>query len=483
MCGFIAVLGPEGQHVIQDVLTGLLAIQHRGQDAAGVVSFEGKFHARKARGLVREVFEERHLERLRGNLAVGHVRYPTVGSGSEADAQPFWLQFPTGIAMAHNGNVTNFHELRRTQLADRAIPLASDCDLEAILYVFADELCRRLEGGAVEAQHIYAAARHVFEHVRGAYSVVGIVAGWGLFAFRDPYGIKPIVLGRRDGPGGPSFAVASESVVLEVAGYERVRDLAAGEALWIGRDREPRSEVLAARPHRPCVFEYVYFARPDSVLDGVSVHAARRRLGQALAEPWRRTGLEADVVIPVPESACTAAQALAEALGVPYREGFVKNRYVGRTFIMPSDAERVSSIRHKLNPIRSEFAGKRVLILDDSIVRGNTSRQIAKIARDMGATKVYMASYSPPLVHPCLYGIDMSTRREFVARGRTAEDVARLIGADHLLYQSVEDMVAAVRGDHADLRFCRACFDGAYPTGDVTARVLETIEDERLAAQ
>lgn len=484
VCGFIAVLGEEHQDVIGDVLTGLLAIQHRGQDAAGVVTFHDKFRAKKGRGLVREVFAQKHLERLRGNMAVGHVRYPTVGSGEDTDAQPFWLEFPVGIAMAHNGNVTNFREIKREYFESRGIPLASNCDLEAVLYVFADALSQRMQGARIEADAVYAAVGEVFRRVKGAYSVVGIVAGSGVFAFRDPYGIKPIVLGRRVRDGETAFAVASESVVLDVSGYEIVRDLRAGEALWIGQDRQVHTRVIGEPCHRPCIFEYVYFARPDSVLDEISVYRARLQLGRSLADAWRETGLEVDAVIPVPESACTAAQAMAESLGVPYREGFVKNRYVGRTFIMPNDRERVSSIRQKLNPIRMEFEGRRVLILDDSIVRGNTCRQIVRIAREMGATKVYMASYSPPLVHPCLYGIDMSTRREFVARDRTVDEVAELLGVDHLLYQRVDDMVQAVRAAGApDASFCKACFTGDYPTGDVTNAMLTEIEGERLASR
>jgi amidophosphoribosyltransferase len=415
---------------------------------------------------------------------VGHVRYPTVGTGEDSDAQPFWLEFPIGIAMAHNGNVTNFQEIKREFMRERGIPLASDCDLEAVLYVFADALSQRKVGATVGAEDLFAAVRSVFARVKGAYSVVGVVAGSGLFAFRDPFGIKPIILGSQERNGQTAYALASESVVLDVAGYERVRDLGAGEALWIGLDHTVVTRKLTDKPHRPCIFEHVYFARPDSVLDGTSVYRARMALGRKLADAWRKTGREIDVVIPVPESACTAAQALAEALGTPYREGFVKNRYVGRTFIMPNDAQRQRSIRHKLNPIRMEFEGKRVLIVDDSIVRGNTSRQIVKIAREMGAAKVYFASYSPPLVHPCTYGIDMSTRREFIARGRTTEEVCEELGADFLLYQETEDMVSAVRGAGGapDGSFCKACFTGDYPTGDVTPRMLAVIEGERLAS-
>ncbi len=483
MCGFIAIYGPPGHDVLQEVLTGLLAIQHRGQDAAGVVTFGDKFHVKKGRGLVREVFAEKHLTRLRGNLAVGHVRYPTVGKGEDTDVQPFWLEYPVGIAMAHNGNVTNFLELKREYFARRDVPMASSCDLEAVLYVFADALLQRKNGAAIAPEHVRDAVAEVFRRIKGAYSVVGIIAGAGRFAFRDPCGIKPIVLGRRRTSDGTFYAVASESVVLDVSGYEVVRDLRAGEVVWIDRDRRLHAMQVGDKPHRPCIFEYIYFARPDSYLDGISVYRARLRLGQRLAQAWRKTGLEADAVIPVPESARTAAQALAEELGLPYREGFVKNRYVGRTFIMANDHERVTSVRQKLNPIRMEFEGKRVLILDDSIVRGHTSRQIVKMARDMGAAKVYVAAYSAPLKHPCPYGIDMSTRREFIARGRSHEEIAKEIGADYVLYQDIDDMVEAVRWDGGGVErteFCKACFDGKYPTEDVTPEMLAAIENERL---
>ncbi|MCC6671236.1 MAG: amidophosphoribosyltransferase [Planctomycetes bacterium] len=482
MCGFISIFGPDGTDVVQDVLNGLLAIQHRGQDAAGVVTFGEKFEAKKGLGLVREVFEEKHLHRLRGPLAVGHVRYPTVGVGSDTDVQPFWLDFPVGVAMAHNGNVTNFLELKRRYFPQRGIYLNSNCDLEAVLYVFAAELMKRPRQG-IGPEDVREAVAEVFRMVKGSYSVVGIVSGQGMFAFRDPFGIKPIIVGQKQTPEGTWFAVASESVVLDVAGYEILRDLRAGEMLWIGKDRKLHTVQVGGEPHRPCIFEYVYFARPDSTLDGVSVYQARLRLGERMGRSWQATGLDVDVVIPVPESARTAAQAMAETMGVPYREGFVKNRYVGRTFIMPSDKKRRDSVRQKLNPIRIEFEGKRVLILDDSIVRGHTSRQIVKIARQMGAKKVYLASYSPPLLYPCPYGIDMSTQREFIARGRTVEEVGKEIGADHLLFQDIDDMVEAVRGsERRDLVFCKACFEGSYPTGDVTEEMLRDIEQERLAA-
>ncbi|MEO6595282.1 MAG: amidophosphoribosyltransferase [Planctomycetota bacterium] len=481
MCGFISIFGPPESDAIHDVLTGLLAIQHRGQDAAGVVTFGDRFQAKKGLGLVREVFQDKHLQRLRGPLAVGHVRYPTVGLGEDTDVQPFWLDYPVGVAMAHNGNVTNFHELRRTYFGKRNIHLGSNCDLEVVLYVFADALMRRL-ADPVTVEDVKVAVQEVFTRVKGAYSVVGITSE-GMYAFRDPYGIKPIIFGKKETPQGTHYAVASESVVLDVAGYQVVRDLRAGEMLWIGQDRVPHFVQVGNKPHRPCIFEYIYFARPDTFLDETSVYEARMELGRRLGRAFQETGLQADVVIPVPESARTAGQTMAEVLGLPCREGFVKNRYIGRTFIMPNDKARRDSIRAKLNPIRAEFEGKRVIILDDSIVRGNTSRQIIKIARQMGAAKIYLASYSPPLVFPCLYGIDMSTKREFVARDRTHEEIAKELGADYVLYQTIEQMVDAVRtAGNKKLEFCMACFEGEYPTGDITEQMISDIEQDRTAA-
>ncbi|MCA8978245.1 MAG: amidophosphoribosyltransferase [Planctomycetes bacterium] len=481
MCGFISIIGPPGTDTIHDVLSGLLAIQHRGQDAAGVVTFGEKFQAKKGLGLVREVFQDKHLQRLRGHLGVGHVRYPTVGLGEDTDVQPFWLDYPVGVAMAHNGNVTNFHELRRTYFNNRHIHLGSSCDLEVVLYVFADALMRR-NGDGIGVEEVRVAVEEVFRRVKGAYSVVGITAE-GMYAFRDPFGIKPIIFGKKETPEGTFYAVASESVVLDVAGYEVVRDLAAGEMLWIGSDRVPHFVQVGDKPHRPCIFEYIYFARPDAFLDTTSVYEARMELGRRLAHAFRETGLRADVVIPVPESAKTAAQTMAEELDLPCREGFVKNRYVGRTFIMPNDEARRASIRAKLNPIRAEFEGKHVIILDDSIVRGNTSRQIVAIAKQMGAVKVHFASYSPPLLFPCFYGIDMSTKREFVARERTHEQIAAELGADTVLYQTVEQMVDGVRvAGGNDREFCTGCFTGEYPTGDISDEMIDDIERDRIAA-
>lgn len=478
MCGFIGVIGSgAAAHEIYD---GLLAVQHRGQDAAGIITYDGRFHIKKGEGLVRDIFSAANMERLAGSLGVGHVRYPTVGSGGGEDAQPFTVNYPYGIVMAHNGNVANYETLR-AELATQGRHLYSACDVEVILNVFAAALAR--EGrGSFTLDSYQAAVAEVCQRVRGAYSVVGFIAGQGLFAFRDPYGIKPIALGRRETPGGSrAWAVASESVVLTTTGYSLEPTVAPGEALFVGLDGTiARRQVAEARPH-PCLFEFVYFARPDTYLEGASVYQARLRMGTRLARAFRESGERADVVIPVPDSARTAGMALAQELELPYREGLVKNRYVGRTFIMAGDGARHDSVRRKLNTIDEEFRGKDVLLVDDSIVRGTTSRKLVELARAAGARRVIFASTAPPLVHPCVYGIDMSTRREFVARDRTPAEVAALIGADAVLYQSLDDLEAAVRESQPQLeRFCTACFSGDYPTGDIDAGTLLQIEQERL---
>ena len=482
MCGFIGIYGPDGTDVAGEVYEGLLAVQHRGQDAAGIITFTEAFHVKKGLGLVLEIFNETNMSRLRGNLGVGHVRYPTVGSGIQDDAQPFHVTFPLGVAMAHNGNVTNFEELRERHFKRNGTRLNSACDLEVILFVFVRALAERLRAGhPVVAEDVFHAVAAVYEQVKGAYSVVATIADGGLVAFRDPYGIKPIVLGEKETPEGRWFACASETVVLDVNGYTRSFDLQAGEAVFIGSDRKIVRRKLTDKPHRPCIFELVYFARPDSLLDDVSVYKTRRRFGEALAKQWREEQApHPDVVIPIPDSSRDAALAMAMALGVPYREGLVKNRYIGRTFIMPNQQRRTSSIRRKLNPIPLEFEGKDVLLVDDSIVRGNTAQRIARMARDAGAKKVYLAACCPPLVAPCPYGIDMATKREFVATGKDREEIRAALDVDHLVSLEREAMNAAARAGNPRIeRFCNACFTGEYPTGDVTLERLQAIEDDR----
>ncbi len=482
MCGFIGIFGPDGVDVAPEIYEGLIAVQHRGQDAAGITTFTDSFHVKKGLGLVLEVFGAKHMKRLVGNLGVGHVRYPTVGTSRDADAQPFHMIFPVGIAMAHNGNVTNFTELRDQFSKQSGTRLNSSCDLEVILFVFAQALNERLkEGGRVTREDVFHAISTVYDQVKGAYSVVAVLPDLGMVAFRDPYGIKPIVFGKKTTEEGDWFACASESVVLDVNGYDRMFDLAAGEAVFVGEDRVVTRKSLANKPHRPCIFELVYFSRPDSFLDDISVYKTRQRFGEALAAQWVESGAPTpDVVIPIPDSSRDSALSMALALGIPYREGLVKNRYIGRTFIMPNQAQRQSSIRRKLNPIPLEFEGKNVLLVDDSIVRGTTSKRIVAMAREAGAKSVYLASMSPPLVAPCPYGVDMASKTEFIATDHTVDQIAAAIGVDHLVYLDRERMnQSATAGNPKVKHFCNACFTGEYPTGDITVERLQAIEDDK----
>ncbi len=481
MCGFIGITGLSNGSVASRLVSGLMAIQHRGQDAAGALTYDGRFHMHKGRGLVRDVFDEASVERLSGSTGLAHVRYPTVGLGTAEDAQPFMISYPFGIGMAHNGNVTNFDEIKGEMSRQSHWHVNTSCDLEGILKVFGDELSRQ-EIEVLKPDNVFEAVKGVFNRVKGAYSVVGMVAGEGLYAFRDPFGIKPIIVGSRtEDDGSTSWCVASESVLMDVLDYHGTFDLAAGEALFIDNDGNVHRQQIAHEVHSPCLFEWVYFARPDSFLDRVSVYKTRLRLGELMAPLFEATGWDVDVIIPVPESATTSAMAMARATGLKYREGLVKNRYVGRTFIMASDQARRESLRLKLNPIQLEFEGKNVLLVDDSIVRGNTSRQIIEMAWQAGAKKVYFASVSPPLRHPCVYGIDMSTRNEFVATGRDNDQIAAEIGADGVIYQTLENLQQAVMEGNPEItQTCSACFSGEYPTGDVDADRLSAIENERL---
>jgi amidophosphoribosyltransferase len=419
-------------------------------------------------------------------MGIGHVRYPTIGVGGVEDAQPFQVNSPFGIVMAHNGNLTNFKPLREELQTKYHRHVGSTCDVEVILNVFADELTRRIaETGAEDpTDAIFDGVAETFRRCRGSYSVVTIVAGVGLLVFRDPFGIKPLVWGRRKDGDGWRHMFASESCALVSLGYEVVRDVRPGEAILVreGAEPEPR-QVAEARPNL-CIFEFIYFARPDSMIDGISVYKARLRLGEALAKRWGDRGTDVDTVIPVPDSSRPAGQQMAFEIGKPFREGLLKNRYIGRTFIMPGNENRKRGIRFKLAPVRLEIEGKKVLLVDDSIVRGNTAEQIIAMVRETGATEVHMASSCPPLRFPCVYGIDMSTKNEFVAAQRDEAEIGAAIGADSLLYQHMDDMVEAVRPpDESEPRtFCKACMDGHYPTGDVTPEVLQRIEDERLAA-
>ena len=474
MCGVVGIVSK--QPVNQVIYDALLLLQHRGQDAAGIITGQaGKLYMQKARGMVRDVFRTRNMRGLPGNYGLGQVRYPTAGSAdSEEEAQPFYVSAPFGLALAHNGNLTNTEVLREELKTHDHRHINTGSDSEVLLNVLAHEIDAASHGLPLKPADLFKAVRAVHGRIRGSYAVVVLIAGHGLLAFRDPYGIRPLCFGSQDEDG--DIMVASESVALEGNGYRLVRDVAPGEAVFVDLEGRLHCEQCAENPTlNPCIFEFVYLARPDSVLDGISVYQARLNMGETLAQRVISTmpPSEIDVVIPVPESSRPSAMQLAWKLGRPYREGFVKNRYVGRTFIMPGQAVRKKSVRQKLNAITQEFAGRNVLLVDDSIVRGTTSREIVQMAREAGARKVYLASAAPPVRYPNVYGIDMPTGRELVAHERNIEEVRRIIGADALIYQDLEAMKRAVRRERPDIdTFEASCFDGCYITGDVDAALL-----------
>jgi amidophosphoribosyltransferase len=484
MCGIVAVVS--NSPVNQLIYDALLLLQHRGQDAAGIVTqLDRKFFMHKAKGMVRDVFRTRNMRALPGNCGLGQVRYPTAGNAfSEEEAQPFYVNAPFGLVMAHNGNLTNAHALRQDlfQLDHRHINTESDS--EVLLNVIAHELDHASRGGNLVPEQVFAAVRNVHKRIKGSYAVVTLIAGHGLLAFRDPFGIRPLCLGRsKEG----NVMVASESVALEGTGHEFERDIAPGEAVFVGLDGQVQIQQCADNPQLyPCVFEYVYLARPDSTMDGISVYQARLNMGETLAKRVVSTvpPNEIDVVIPIPESSRPSATQLAQLLGKPYREGFVKNRYVGRTFIMPGQAVRKKSVRQKLNVIASEFKGRNVLLVDDSIVRGTTSKEIVQMARDAGANKVYMASAAPPVRYPNVYGIDMPTKAELVAHNRNNEEIRQIIGCDALIYQDVDAMKKAVGALNKSLAgFEASCFDGFYVTGDVTSDDIVRLNEKRVGTE
>jgi amidophosphoribosyltransferase len=481
MCGVIGMWAND--FVVRDLYQGLLAMQHRGQDAAGVITYDGRFHTQKGNGLVRDIFTVEAIQHLRGPIGIGHTRYPTIGGGGGEDAQPFQLNSPFGIIMAHNGTVANHRELKEELFEKHHRLLNSDCDVEIILNIFAESLAHE-KARVLEPEHIYRAVESVFQKVKGSYSVVAYIAEQGLVAFRDPYGIKPLAYGVRKDGLLPSYAFASETVTLNIMNFGDIRDVEAGQAVFLDKGRRLHKKKLAHCAHSPCLFEWVYFARPDSFIDKVNVYKCRVNLGRFLAAEIRRRKLGIDVVVPVPDSARDAAIEIARRLNLKYSEALVKNRYIGRTFIMPSVDKRKDSVLQKLSPIASEIKGKKVLLVDDSIVRGNTSRAIIEMIRESGAKKVYFASYSPPLRHPCVYGIDMQTKTEFVAQDADEKAVAKKIGADKVIYQSLGSLKKAVAMENPKIKnFCAACFDGIYPTGDITPDLLEDIERERKLAQ
>lgn len=481
MCGLVGIVS--GTNANQDIYDALTVLQHRGQDAAGIVTCEGgKLHQRKGNGLVRDVFHTRHMQRLEGNVGIGHVRYPTAGSSEPALAQPFYVNSPYGIALAHNGNLTNSEALSRELFQSDLRHLNTDSDSEVLLNVFAHEL-QRLGKLVPSADDIFEAVSGMHRRVRGGYAAVAMIAGYGVVGFRDPHGIRPVVFGKRETAFGTDYMIASESVALDVLGFKLVRDIAPGEAIYIDMQGHLHSRQCAAQTELiPCIFEHVYFARPDSIMDGVSVYKARLRQGEKLAEKIlrERPDHDIDVVIPIPDSSRIAGQSLAHRLGVKFREGLVKNRYIGRTFIMPGQSERKKSVRQKLNAIGLEFRGKNVMLVDDSIVRGTTCRQIIEMAREAGARKVYFASAAPAVRYPNVYGIDMPTVEELIAHGRSDSDIAGLIGADWLVYQDLEDLIASsAEGSAAVEEFECAVFTGEYVTGDVDESYLAKLAADR----
>lgn len=487
MCGILGVVARTP--VNQLLYDGLLLLQHRGQDAAGIATCSGKtFAMHKSSGLVRDVFRTRNMRGLPGRTGIAHVRYPTAGSANnDEEAQPFYVNAPFGVTLAHNGNLTNSEQLKEEMFRRDRRHVNTDSDSEVLLNVLANALQAAAVGVSLDPDTIFRAVAELHKRARGAYACVAEIAGYGVLAFRDPMGIRPLCYGVAESDQGTEYLVASESVALEGLGFRLVRDIAPGEAVFIDLDGHFYSRQCADKPSlNPCIFEYVYFARPDSVIDGVSVYDSRLKMGEALADKVRRElwAGDIDVVMPIPDTSRPSAQQLANRLNLDYREGFIKNRYVGRTFIMPGQAVRRKSVRQKLNAMSIEFRGKNVLLVDDSIVRGTTSHEIVQMAREAGANKVYFASAAPPVRFPNVYGIDMPTRAELIASGRSDEEIRRSIGADALVYQDIDSMQQSVRvlGPHLH-RFEASCFDGVYITGDVSREYLDRIERQRMGAE
>lgn len=482
MCGIAGIVS--NHPVKNELYEALTVLQHRGQDAAGIVTCEGgRLYLRKRSGLVRDVFQSRHMAQLFGNMGIAHVRYPTAGCENIAEAQPFYVNSPFGITLAHNGNLTNAEALKHELFVDDQRHINTDSDSEVLLNVFAHEL-QQLRKVRLNVDDVFRAVSMVHKRCRGAYSVVAMITGFGILGFRDPHGIRPLVFGERKSAEGHSeYIIASESVALDVLDFKLIRDVRPGEAVFIEKNGTLHTRECAEKTdHCPCIFEYVYFARPDSIIDGISVYKARLRMGEKLAAKILkiRPDHDIDVVIPIPDTSRTAALQLANVLGVKYREGFIKNRYIGRTFIMPGQQVRKHSVRQKLNAIGLEFKRKNVLLVDDSIVRGTTSKQIIQLARDAGARRVYLASASPPVRYPNVYGIDMPAATELIAHGRSEEEVQQVIGADWVIYQDLEDLVDTVRHKHANIQhFDTSCFSSEYITGDVNQEYLEKLESKR----
>lgn len=478
MCGIVGIVGKTP--VNQYLYDGLTVLQHRGQDAAGIVTIHNNtFRLRKGNGLVKDVFHTRHMLRLQGNIGIGHVRYPTAGTSSSSEAQPFYANAPFGLSLAHNGNLTNAEELREWLFSVARRHVNTTSDSEVLLNILAYEL-QLCESTSLKPDDIFTAVANVHKRVRGAYAAVALIVGHGMIAFRDPNGIRPLVFGKRESENGVEYMVASESVALDACDFEFVRDVAPGETIFFSENGQIHSQQCADNPvYSPCIFEFVYFARPDSTMDKMSVYASRvemgTKLGEKISKEW--DDLDIDVVVPIPETSCDIALQIAKQLDLPYRQGFVKNRYIGRTFIMPGQDQRKKSVRQKLNAIGTEFKGKNVLLVDDSIVRGTTSEQIIEMARAAGAKKVYFASAAPEVRFPNVYGIDMPSANELIAHGRELDDICSLIGADKLIFQSLEDLISAVGLGNPEIKsFDTSVFDGNYVTNDIDQTYLERLD-------
>ena len=473
MCGIIGVVGYED--ISHEIYNALITLQHRGQDSAGMVTFNGNFRLKKGTGTVANVFKKVNMtEQLPGYCGLGHVRYSTIGSTEEVDAQPIVVNYPYGLAMVHNGNVINFNEIRKRLYEDHHRLLDTSNDVALILYTFASHLeLKNLKDLSVD--EIFDTVEEVQKKIKGAYSALTISANRGFLAFTDPYGIRPLVMGRKYTDQGVVYAFASESTTFDYLGYELIRDLSPGEMVFIDQERHVHTRIGKTKKQAFCVFEYIYFAREDTVIHNRLVASERVRMGKKLAETFRKTGLQPDIIIDVPNSAYFFASGLAEELNVPYRRGLAKNHHMGRSFITPNQVEREKIVRQKLNPIRDIVAGKKVAVVDDSIVRGTTSKRIVQLVRNAGAKEVYFVSASPPIKHPCIYGIDMSVKKEILASHYEIDEIAKYIGADAVVYQSLEDL----RELYKDLPICDACFSGRYPTG-VTQELLDEIEQEKL---
>ncbi|MBV1909266.1 MAG: amidophosphoribosyltransferase [Kangiellaceae bacterium] len=481
MCGIVGIYSSSA--VNQSLYDALTVLQHRGQDAAGIVTFEdGQMFLRKANGLVKDVFHTRHMRRLQGNIGVGHVRYPTAGCSSSAEAQPLYVNSPYGIVLAHNGNLTNKNELKKELWETDKRHINTSSDSEILLNIFAHELQQRQVGDITE-EIVFDSIEKVYERCKGAYAAVALIAGYGMVCFRDAYGIRPAVFGKKEVNGVFEYMVASESVALDALGFTIVRDVKPGEAILINNKGELHTRQCVTREEpAPCIFEHVYLARPDSIMDDISVYRSRLRMGERLADKITREWKDHDieVVIPIPDTSTTSAMQLANKLNIKMRHGFVKNRYIGRTFIMPGQEVRKKSVRQKLNAIGLEFKGKNVLLVDDSIVRGTTSQQIVEMARDAGANKVYFASAAPAVRFPNVYGIDMPSATELIAHGRTEDEVGELIGADKLIFQDLQDLIETCQeGNPKISRFDTSVFNGEYVTGNIDADYLKRLDDER----